>query len=536
MKSHEDYRPMIVQGGSSFWSNEQVGVAGFPSGFSSDGKSEDSQPMNISQAASAELFELNKNLNEPWRSTRGLPLVDPLFTAPLLTIAALHAFGYLSEGSSTNNWLLAPLTPPCNIDSGEHELFRNFSPPACLKFFPSRAAGLDFFFSRLDNIGLLNHLQKEVLAFNESDGAVSPDLALLAAMIYPLPEISLQDPNEPLSQKGFIEFLDNLWVVYNAVMQGIAPDSPRRWQKTSYVPPFGSENTLENLKQLPADQKNRIFTAAAMIAAAWPIDAFPLKTVEEGQTAIQAALAISSNFGDFGKVGNQETNNWIMSGDASSTPNSCTVGVFNPIWSRCVVTQKTPFDGARSLVMTLAASPKTREALLTGDLGKLAFGLLQDGYFNPLPATKDMWTSSVKKMGESLNAILALSGDTPRWKITDYVPQEFANLTPPPNPCKPGEDYVNGACVQKDKPSGIDTDNMAEGGKKKGSMWWWLAGGVAVAAGAAWWMKSEQDKKSSGPSFLPRIGKPRRLRRAWNIRQIWGGWRSVWCQRPRWWR
>ncbi len=502
------YTPSIVQGG--FVQDRQstsVGVAGFPSGFvQKPGAMTDAQASS-SYSASA-YAPTAKNQLSTYLSGNGaskFPSVnpnDPAVVGPLLAIAALHGFGLLpnADGSigETHNWLAVPLYPPCDPSRNLFEL-AGFSPPSCIQMFSTSDEGIEFFLKRLGDIQLLNSII--------SSAAGDRDFNKLAAYIYPMAEISYEDPNEPVSKERFQAFVQKFWIAYSSIMQAIAPSAPL-WEKTSFTPAFGGGGDLDSLTALPSDNVQRFYTAAAMIAKLWPTDVMPLNTTEEGQTAIQAALAIVSNFGNFGLVGQQETNNWLLSGDATSNPNACSPAnkyAYSPTWTRCVLLLSKPILGAQALVISLASSTKTKEALLTGDLGKLAYGLMLDGFFSPLARTKEVWTAAAKTMGESLASVLSVTGDVPRWKISDYVPEEFQNVAVPPNPCKPGEDYVNGVCVAQSKPTGIDASELPDEGKSKKSTWlWWLLGGVAVLGGGYAWMKYDEKKKAGQlPEYQP---------------------------------
>lgn len=503
-----NYTPAIVQGG--FVQDRQsnpVGVAGFPSGFvQKPGAMADAQASSSYSASS--YAPTAKNQLSTYLSGNGaskFPNVnpnDPAVVGPLLAIAALHGFGLLpnADGSigETHNWLAVPLYPPCDPSRNLFEL-AGYSPPSCIQMFSSSDEGIEYFLKRLSDIQLLNSII--------SSAGSDRDFNKLAAYIYPMSEISYEDPNEPVSKERFQAFVEKLWIAYTSVMQSIAPSAPL-WEKTSFTPAFGNGGDLDSLTSLPSDNVQRFYTAAAMIAKLWPMDVMPLNTPEEGQTAIQAALAIVSNFGNFGLVGQQETNNWLLSGDATSNPNSCSPAnkfAYSPTWTRCVILLSKPILGAQALVISLASSTKTKEALLTGDLGKLAYGLMLDGFFTPLARTKEAWTAATKTMGEFLASVVSVTGDVPRWKISDFVPQEFQNVAVPPNPCKPGEDYVGGVCVAQTKPTGIDASELPDEGKSKKSSWlWWVLGGAAVLGGGYAWMRYEEKKKiGEVPSYQP---------------------------------
>jgi hypothetical protein len=173
----------------------------------------------------------------------------------------------------------------------------------------------------------------------------------------------------------------------------------------------------------------------------------------------------------------------------------------NPLLQRCVWLYDTVQKGAQAALTSIVMSPNVKEQLLSGDLGKLAHAVLKDGFFAPTIPTKEIWVDATRLLGEALADIVAVSGDTPRWKTSDFAPTDFVGMVPNPNPCKEDEDLVAGACVKKQNPTSIDTKGLPEeGSKNKSSLGWWLLGaGLALGAGGWWWMSSNKDEGS--PEF-----------------------------------
>jgi hypothetical protein len=285
-----------------------AGVGAFPSGFAMDMPPSDA-------AASTGVPPKVPNFYGQLQSTlKGTPLAsDPAKLAILLTIGAMHNFGSL-PGLDTNNWLVTPLSPPCDAGIGRVSV-PNYVPASCVQTYPTQQAGLEAFLSRLNEIGFLSFL------IDNTDG----NFTQFAAAIYPLPELSGVDPAVPLSTDGFKEFQVKLWgVLQQVVLPGLTPADADQafkfWRLTEEVPPFGSPGpNVKNLKSLPGDKGQRLYLAAAFLANEWPWGQLPLANTVEAQTAIQGILAITYLFGDFGKMGQVETNNWFQAGSPAST-------------------------------------------------------------------------------------------------------------------------------------------------------------------------------------------------------------------------
>ncbi len=468
--------------------------------------------MGYSQPSSETSFDQLKQATQMlvgyWPDVyQELSKYSPSTQQALVAIGALHDFGVFGD-VETNNWIPSASPPPCGDN---YKLIDSLLPPSCIQVF-TPADGVVYFLTSIKYAGLFEYL-------NSVASSPGGDVDVLASMLYVIPQLSGRDANLPLTKQGFTDFRDLLF----SKIKTVADSNGQQlvWASTGYTPDFGDTPTggASIPQQMPASNDERIYLGAYLAGTYWPADRLPVKSKEEGERLLQAVTALAFALSNFGQVGSKETNNWWQTGALTDNAASCSSSpdverMFNANLKRCIFVLPTAADGAKYALDGLVVSPQSRDAIYTGDPGKLALALINDGFLLPVPKSKDAWAALTFNLANKLNEVAKVMGIPSRWTATDFIPTEFQGSVqaPPtcptgysfdtttkqcqptaetPPACQPGQVYdpVAKGCVKK------PTDGIAAEKTEEGLPWGKILVGTALLGGLGWGGKMYLDKE-----------------------------------------
>lgn len=516
--------PPVLPRAQDFDQPPSVGVDGLPRGFGNSVNPADATAADIDPAlVNQTIVNANFSLEKFW--VEGLSSADKynaFVKQGLLAIALLHNFGDL--GGQTNNWLVTPLPPPCDPAKGTQPI-PGYNPPSCAWVLQDTQAGVQEFMRHLSDLGLLQGMLPR-------NGAEQPDADVFTAMAYPIPEVSGIDPTQPLSREAWRQFRDQFWVALGRVASAL--QTQVAWTRSGFEPSFGvpdgpNGGGVTNAQTLSQDPVERIREAGYLVATQWPSGALPVKDVTQGEQVMQAVLAMALALSSFGLVEGQETNNWFQYGDSVTSQADCTpasIRVFNRAMNRCIYTIQNPSTGCTYAMDAIMLSSRVRDAIYTGDVGKLAYAILMDNWFTPAIPTKDMWSTLTVDLANRFTQIQSALQQPARWSTSNFIPSEFAiqpgggpNLT-----CPKDQVLVDGKCQARPDSTSPNTAGQptAEAGKKSNAIWW-ILGILALGAGGVAGYRHYESMKSEAAlaEFLAAEGPAsRRWERGL---AVWGG-------------
>lgn len=458
----------------------EPGVGALPRGFSGPA----AEGVPVQDMVRNGLFSLEKF----WPANLSAnPMVNSGNTSlkqGLLALALLHNFGQIG-GLFTSNWLVRPLPPPCRPEFGNVEL-PGFNPPSCVQQFASDEIGVQEFLRYLASINMLDMMVTPMV-----EG--QPDADWISATAFTNPDLSTFDVLVPgsLNNDNQAKFQEAFWNALVQVAQSM--QTQVAWGRSGYKMNYSDAPTGSgggSNQNLPTDPAERIRRATYLLSQVWPSNVLPVKDLAQTEVVQQGAVGLGLGMSDFGKVGDKETNNWFMVGDVALSASDCPASagrVYAADMKRCVLSNDTAEAGAQYAVDLIVQSKRVRDAIFTGDVGRLVYAMMLDGWINPAPMEQGTWAALTTGLASQIVKVQQTLQQELRWKVTDFVPTEWSTVGTAPTKCPDGQQLVDGVCKPKEAAAGTQEE------PKKSYFGWILAGAAAV--GGALYLTRDEEKK-----------------------------------------